>query len=326
MKKEKRFTVESYALFKNVDKSILGLNPLLEKYGYKFISFNLQELEKYFIEIFKIPKNYKSNIFTSINGSDILISDDFFQVILHSNLINNPFIYGYEVYFLKRINDFDKIVINDTVDLSLSVKIAGELIKFVDNLILQLRLFKSGDIESPFEFQIQKENRKITQSFGSNANKQFRLIFSLTENEINAFSKNFKENIQVTNLTELAVNNFKLSYEITNIQTKYITLMTCLESLFNQSGDQITHTVSRHLALILSDSEEEFHINYNRIKKLYANRSAIVHGSSLKEDINITYNELHDKVRAAINFCINLTCDKKQLFDRLNSYGFQNKL
>ena len=132
------------------------------------------------------------------------------------------------------------------------------------------------------------------------------------------FVKGFKSN----SLTELSISNFNLSYEISDLKTRYITLMTCLESLFNQGRDQITHTVSRHLTLIISNSEKEFQENYYRVKNLYGLRSAIVHGSSTKENLSDATSELQNKVRQAINYCLQLNYNKKELFDKLNSMGF----
>jgi hypothetical protein len=41
-------TVETYAVYKNIGASILRLNPIIEKFGYKFISVDLSDFEKIF--------------------------------------------------------------------------------------------------------------------------------------------------------------------------------------------------------------------------------------------------------------------------------------
>jgi len=98
--------------------------------------------------------------------------------------------------------------------------------------------------------------------------------------------------------------------------------MTCLESLFNLGKDQISHTIARHLSIILSDKKEQFKENYTRIKKLYNIRNSIVHGGEYKDDIIQDYLELSNKVRAAINFCNVPDLTKEKLFEDLNSRGF----
>lgn len=98
--------------------------------------------------------------------------------------------------------------------------------------------------------------------------------------------------------------------------------MTCLESLMNLGSHQITHTVSRHLSLIISNSIAEFQTNYVRTKELYDIRSSIVHGGKINEDLTKVTTELHDKVRSVINYCLKLNVDKKTLFAKLNAAGF----
>ena len=98
--------------------------------------------------------------------------------------------------------------------------------------------------------------------------------------------------------------------------------MTCLESLFNLGKDQIAHTISRHLALILSSDKDEFKINYARIKKLYNIRNGIVHGVEYKGNLMDDYIDLCEKVRRAINYCNTAGLTKEQLFEHLNLSGF----
>jgi Apea-like HEPN len=98
--------------------------------------------------------------------------------------------------------------------------------------------------------------------------------------------------------------------------------MTCLESLFNLGRDQITHTVSRHLSIILSTNATEFQLNYKRIKKLYGIRSTIVHGGTTNEKIEDVTYELQDKVSKAMLYCFKTDLNKSELFDKLNQSGY----
>ncbi len=249
------YTVETYAFFPNINKSILGTNSFLEKFGYKFLHFDLEELEKKFSDLFSLPKNFQSEVRILLEDSDISISTEFYQAITNNSFFGSGFIMDKEIFFLKRIMDFDQEAINNIIKNTISIKVFGELQRFVDNLRLQFRLFKKGDIFCPIQFQISKENRNVTPKYSGRNRKTSELKkFNLSQGEIETFANSFKTDFKANPLTELAIQNFNLSYEISDLKTRYITLMTCLESLFNQNRDQIAHTISKHLALMISNS------------------------------------------------------------------------
>ena len=318
------YTVETYAVFKNLDKSILKANDFLYKYGYQFVVVDLHELEKNFSGLFSLPKNFQPETVLTFGDSDITISNEFHKAFLNSSIFGLNSFFLREIILLKRINDYEQKVINKGVDNGGALQIMGELQEFTKQLVQQLRLFKNGDIFCPVLFQITKQDRHITGKYSVGGRQVTSLMaYSLSAEEAIRFFGLFRESLQTNSLTELALSNFNLSYEIEDIKTKYITLMTCLESIFNQGRDQITHTVSRHLALITSKSEQEFQINYRRIKHLYKVRSMIVHGGKVKDDLNSLTSELQNNVRSAINYCLASPHDKETLFDKLNAMGFE---
>lgn len=308
--------IESYALFVNIDKSVLELNQFLEKLGYKFVCYNLEELERDFVDLFSLSNNYNSKKELDFEG--LLISMEFFKAISANNYFSSNILTEKEFVFLKKVNNFQLKIVNNQIE----AHITNDLQNITSNLIQQLRLYKQGDVSSCFEFQIDKDSRKIMQirtlnNYPLKNNKMF-----LTKGDVLKFSEIFNTDFKVNNLSELALNNFNLSYNIDDTKTKYITLMTCLESLFNQGRVQITHTVSRHLALIISKNLDEFNLEYTRTKQLYGLRSAIVHGSSTKENIMSATKELQEKVRKSLNYCLKLNCTKEELFGMLNSAGY----
>lgn len=319
----RNYSVETYAIFLNVDESIINLNPYIEKLGYIFISFNLKDLEQNFFDLITFPKGFKSQNQVIVDNNKFAISNEFYQAITHHDLFGFHFLSEEKTYFLKRKEDITISVINGNQRSDQLSKEYEKLRSITDNIIDQFRLFKKGDVFCPMKFQIATDTRKIVvKGFGQKNRMIASNKFGLSTNEIRSFMNSFEIQFAPNNLTELAVSNFFLSYEIFDLKTKYITLMTCLESLFNQGRDQITHTVSRHLSLIISKSESEFHMNYYRVKELYKIRSTIVHGSNPKENLSKVTQELQNKVRLAINFCLSFTGNKKQLFDKLNSLGF----
>jgi rRNA-processing protein FCF1 len=146
--------------------------------------------------------------------------------------------------------------------------------------------------------------------------------YTLTDEEAQQLSKKIVAKYESNALTELAVKNFSVVYDLPDVRLRFITLMTCLESLFNLGKDQIAHAIARHLSIILSNTKEQFKEEYVKIKKLYNQRNSIVHGGEHKGELMQDYLELSNKVRAAINFCNDPDLTKEKLFEDLNSRGF----
>jgi hypothetical protein len=147
--------------------------------------------------------------------------------------------------------------------------------------------------------------------------------YTIDDEDVSKLSTTLKAKYESNQLTELAAKNFSLVYDIPDGRIRYITLMTCLESLFNLGKDQIAHTIARHLSIILSEDKEQFKKNYTEIKKLYNMRNNIVHGSEYKgDDLMKDYLNLADKVRKAIIYCNTPSLTKEKLFEELNIRGF----
>jgi hypothetical protein len=51
-------TVESYAAFFGVDRTILEANEFLDKHGFSFVRFDLAELEAKFSDLFLTPQHF----------------------------------------------------------------------------------------------------------------------------------------------------------------------------------------------------------------------------------------------------------------------------
>ena len=315
------FTVETYALFKNVDNSILGVNTFIESLGYKFIKVGLQAMEQDFSSLLYMPKEFTTTM-TVVNDEDEGISNEFFQILVQSTLFGHSALRDKGIMLLKRLDDFEQTVIDNKISMSHDgMKALHETDKFVKDLTQQFRLFKNGDVSSPMVFQISKTDRHLHASMTDPYHKDGD-IFSLTELEIANLANIFSPVFKINPLTELAISSFNLAYKSTDIRSRYITLMICLESLFNQGIDQISHTISRHLAIIASSSMDEFYLHYKSIKKLYSLRSQIIHGQKDVKAIKKETDELQDYVRLAINYCLKVDLDRKELFEKLNVFGF----
>lgn len=316
-----KHTIESYAHVINADKSILKLNPAIAKMGYSFVWIDATEFELNFSDLLSVPKN-DNRLHTIIIGREQLgISHELHNAIVHSSTIGQMFMHmEYPgILLLKREKTFD--IKDSNGDFIVERTAFSEFHIFASDLILQLRLFKRGEIRFSQFFQIttitrEVLSRTIALSSGSRGD------FEITDEEATSLSNLLQEKFEFNLLTELAVKNFTIVYDIPDGRIRFITLMTCLESLFNLGKDQIAHTIARHLSLILSSSKEEFTSNYARIKKLYNMRNSIVHGGEYKGDLISDYLDLSEKVRSAINFCNKPEMTKEKLFEDLNCRGF----
>jgi len=314
-------TLESYAHIINVDRTILKLNPTIEKFGYEFIWVDASEFEKDFSEILNIPKNDKRKLTIIIGRESKGISHELHNSIVHTQILN-PMFLNMEypgIILLKRKSNFR--ILGETMDFVIENKELYNFNSFAKNLILQLRLYKIGEIRCTQLFHISSTTREISFrkreiEIGSQGN------YTLTDEEAKELSKRLVPKYEFNGLAELAIKNFTIVYDLTDVQIRFITLVTCLESLFNLGKGQIAHTIARHLSIVISNNEEQFKKNYKQIKKLYNMRNSIVHGGKHKGDIIQDYLNLSNKVRLAIDFCNIPEMTKEKLFEDLNSRGF----
>jgi hypothetical protein len=348
------YPVETYSWILNVDKTILKLNPVLEKYGFHFIVVSLEELERKFAELFGYPANYECDNTYTLNrfddevnwkGGDLreeidkvrneklrqgfrkediesTISGGFYELLMHNVPGGYDLLRDHEVIFLKKIENFDNFVVNNTSNAAASIKAAKEISDFVRMLIQHMRLFKNGDVMCRTEFQIACDTRKLILRFKPSSFVTGAKKFIVNDDDVPAFESFLGQDITPNELAELALSTFDLAYNILDLKSRYLNYMICLESLFNRNTAEISHTIARHLSVIISKDEQEFNNNYLRIKKLYKYRNDIIHGSKIKEDIDPIAYELQDLVRQAINFCLKIEMDREQLFTHLNSRGF----
>jgi hypothetical protein len=143
----------------------------------------------------------------------------------------------------------------------------------------------------------------------------------LTKDDSPLINKNLLREFKINRLSELAFQNFQDSYRIVDPRLRFLTLMTALECLFNCGKDQIAHTISRHVALIVSKDSDSFQINYSKMKKLYNLRNGYIHGSSIKKPKEELF-ELEEYVREALNYTLKSDSSKEVLFTQLNKMGY----
>jgi len=318
---EGQYTFESYAHILNADRSILKLNPAIEKFGYKFLWVDASDFESNFSEIVNIPKSQDRPLTIMIGRHHHGISHELHNALVHTPPFGQMFMHmEYPgILLLQKLTDFE--VNGDHTDIIVEQTEFSTFYSFASDLLLQLRLFKIGEIRYSQFFHITSETRQIGLrkneiAIGSAGD------FTLNDEEAEMLSKKIVAKYEYNSLTELAIKNFNVVYDLPDGRIRFITLMTCLESLFNLGKDQIAHTIARHLSIIISTDKSQFNTNYTRIKKLYNMRNSIVHGGEYKGDIIQDYLDLSNKVRAAINYCNVDGLTKEKLFEDLNSIGF----
>lgn len=313
--------IESYAHVLNADRSILKLNSAISKLGYQFRWIDATEFEDDFSEIVNVPKNDSRPRNNMIGREFKGISEELRAALVHSAAFGQMFMHM-EYPGLILLQKKEVYTINDEImDIASERASFSQFHKEVNELLLQLRLFKNGEIRFYQLFQITSITRQITSRKHQIAIGSFG-DFVLTENEAAELSNKIHSKFEHNCLTELAIKNFSVVYDLPDGRIRFITLMTCLESLFNLGKDQIAHTIARHLSLIIATTKSEFLENYNSIKKLYNKRNAIVHGGEYKGDLMQDYLDLSDKVRKAILYCNQPEMTKEKLFEELNSKGF----
>jgi len=336
-----KLETETYAILSNVDHTITKLNPTLKKDGYEFVPILLTNLETDFSEVFNISREHKpkQNVTINLARSGInSVSEQFVDALNYYFVLNliateeDP--PDSSVFLLKRIKPtFSEQGEDYFMSGSTSAEI--EIRKYAYQLIRKLRLFKSGQIDFQGYFSILKNDRRVIRKHKTPAIPIYGK-YRIEDSDIAVLEKFLSEDLSIPDLLRLAIESFELAYRTTDLKIRFVLLMIGLESIFNRSGnDPIQHIISRHLALTLAESEEDFNELFKATKRLYITRSRIVHGNTDKkelEKINLKINdelqELESLTRRVIMKLLWMydiesgTPNKDSLFEYLNRKGF----
>lgn len=98
-----------------------------------------------------------------------------------------------------------------------------------------------------------------------------------------------------------AVLRFSSSYEKSTLADRLIDLMIALEALFNESADSIAYKVSLRCSSLIGASDREKWDYFKKLRRLYMDRNAIVHGDKKGIEKDKTrVDSLEEIVRKAI--------------------------
>jgi hypothetical protein len=290
----KNMSKEPYYLgfLANVDSSIMKVKL---DYGFKIEKMSTNEYRDFIENIEKIRKRSLQSVLQ-----------------LHQGIISKD---G-NIYFIK----------------GLPSKLGGYR-NYIVHLLTKLKLFKEGYVTLPVQIgQAYISNDKLEKAFFimySLGISKKSIIYSLSNVEATRLNKFIKEiTLPIKEeYIQLAIDNLEESMRITRKHLSFLLLMIGFESLFNLDKTQITHTISRHTAILNSNNKTEFNTKYKEIKDFYNRRSALVHAliKTKKKPEPITDSdliELRNSLRVCIKKTYKLNLNKNDLFEYLNTKGF----
>lgn len=183
-----------------------------------------------------------------------------------------------------------------------------------------------------YHIQIQESNdeRPVGLSFGENSFCPTIIEQSIVKNpsEGNSLVDQFMVNRSNFDQHKYLESSYKLynsSFRLLDDKvSSYLMLMSSMETLFNENPNQIAHTISRHVSLLVSANKQEFEQNYAEMKKLYKYRNEVIHGIKNPYEIinEIVHKNLMDYLRHCIINALSKNLDKTSLFEYLNAFGF----
>lgn len=310
--------VESYTMFFSLNETALLLNPFLKQHGYQFVVFKLPELEQRFSDLFCLPKRFESFGSCSVEPDEV-VTMEFYAAVQHNPYFGIQLLRDQKLVLLKKTHEVSNLVEDSQTDYGNVFAASIEMHQFTDNLIQNFRLYKNGRIEKALEFQIVLNTKQVITRY----NPTFAwgpsiTSYSFTEKQASEFKVFFKPQIIINNLTELALSNYNLAYRAADSRSKFTTLMTALESIFNVNNNRVSKTISENYAAMVAITKSDFEATYKRMRELYQIRNTLVHGGSFNTEIDEITDELQDKVRKAINYCLNCHANKKELYYSLS--------
>lgn len=205
--------------------------------------------------------------------------------------------------------------------------------KFVQDKCRLLRLFKEGNIVLTFSFLYHfsdTDGEPKPFAFG----REYPIVdttrFALTTNEFSE-AESF---INATSLPlakpslHLALESLEQSYEVQDTRLAFLSLMIGMEATLGPEGSntEITHQISRNVAVLLGTNSSESANIFTDMKALYAKRSKIIHGAAIrkpKDQLQLDdLLRLRNYLRMTIKILRTASQSRKDTLTRLNQRAF----
>jgi len=306
---------ELYSIFHLCDSSIMKLNSSITGAQFKFIPLPI--LQRKFSEVFGMPAiigkqlseipvekqdTYQKTIGIHLHFSSAIMTEPSFNFVSFNK----------GIIFLK-----SDILQSD----STNYQPLDEHNKLSNDIVKALRLTTKGNFHVPLSFQIMTDSRQvICKHHGTKGSFTDMNFIKLDDNDAEMYCKVVEKITTLDKSLDLAFTNFNIAYGVNDLRVRYISFVTALESIFNHASAPISHTIARHLSLIISNDLIEFKSHYARVKKIYGLRSKLVHGSSGSITLE-ELEEVEDYCRKALLFCLKENHSKQSLFDFCNQSG-----
>lgn len=147
-------------------------------------------------------------------------------------------------------------------------------------------------IEYMIDFQIINLDIRFKNSFKTDAisfGGEQMLSFQETEiDAINDYIRNYYKDYLSINYIRFAIQNYNNAFDSNYFHFSFIAFCISLESITN-GNSELTYRLARNVAIICGKDEETSNLIFENIKKLYALRSKIVHGSDFDDDLVSDY-------------------------------------
>lgn len=304
----KTYTIHFIGILANIDSSVLYLNEIL-KNNFKVRCISHERCTEFFKALLgSSPFDTGQKLF--LNACNVNLK----HFYIHNSL---------DVDIADNLNPLNTLQVNSENHYQ------NYYNNYLSPLMRSFRLFKEGNIQIPYTHYFYfHENVPIPLSYRTNTHPVLPEVFTLEKCQFSEL-KEFLQDVKLPfkeKYLELAFENFELSYEVHNVNLRFLSLMNALEVLFHPSGSgELRYRISRNIAVLLGKDKKDSEIIHNEIKGFYDKRSAIVHRGKARIDIDEVL-KLRYYVRESIKMIYKINKDKSELLKLLNSSGFGERI
>jgi len=205
--------------------------------------------------------------------------------------------------------------------------------EYLHPAISSLKLFVESDINIVAEYLFYYQNDEV--ELIRTCKPMYYLlsdpnIFVLNESQLMA-AQNFIDEFSYPSNKSLqkAYGFFKQSYLTDNIDSAFVSIMICFEILFSPDDmKELANRISRGVAILVGNNEEESTHIYSEMKSLYKFRSKLVHAgvSVNKPTLNIARKYARESIKCLLNIEDRYRGDNFEVFkNELDKCGFIRK-
>jgi len=313
------YAIEAYVLLTGVDVSIIALNRVIERYGYTLLAVSLPELEERFSSLVGLVRPYEK-IGTATLQTGLSISSRFFTALEANRYFADFHLSGGPVILLKRLTNYERVIVNYGYTIGEGDEVCQQMGEFATAVIHYLRLVANTRADMLFQFHISDTKRITVLHRGDNRTKRcFQYTIKLNSSQVEQFASLFNPEFEINELSLIGYGKFVRSHDLEDLATELGSLMSAIESVFNYNKRRISHTVSAHVALLVSHDKNEYNQHYVSMRDLYELRSKITHGEIFDGHLERPIMELKWFTRESLIFSLSYPKSKKALFNEFDA-------